>query len=104
MQILVNFNFYIILWINIQDVEYFVDSQRTYLIETFHNLTTKYCPQKTSYSFKMFIIRKTLFYLHFNENHSNSANTFKFREKIIKSVLSRWKNCRENCFVSNFLQ
>jgi hypothetical protein len=73
----------------IQDVEYFVDAQRTYLTETFHNLTTKYCPKKTSYSFKMYIMRKTLAALHFNENHSNITNTFKFREKIMKRVLSR---------------
>jgi hypothetical protein len=60
----------------IQNVEYFVDVQRTYLIETFHNLTTKYPPKKTSYSFKMYIMRKTLVALYFNEIYSNNTNTF----------------------------
>jgi hypothetical protein len=73
----------------IQDVEYFVDAQRTCLTETFHILTTKYCPKKTSYSFKKYIMMKILAAHHFNENHSNSTKTFNFREKIIKGVLSR---------------
>jgi hypothetical protein len=38
---------------------------------------------------QVYIMRKTLVALHFNENHSNSTNTFKFREKIIKGVVSR---------------
>jgi hypothetical protein len=74
---------------HLDDVEYFVDGQRTNLTESFQNIATKYCPKRTPYSFKHYIMRKTLAALQFNEQHSKEEKEYRFRRTIINRVLQK---------------
>jgi hypothetical protein len=71
------------------NVEYFVDGQRTNLTESFQNIATKYCPKRTPYSFKHYIMRKTLAALQFNEQHPKEEKEYKFRRTIINRVFKK---------------
>jgi hypothetical protein len=72
---------------HLDDIPDYLENKRTYLSESFHSLTTHYCPKGVPFSFETYKARKYLAVLHWNENSGKKKPTHEFRRKILEKFL-----------------
>ena len=76
---------------HVDDIEYYDLAYRTFQCESFHHLTTKYCPKGVSFSFNIYKMRKSLAALDWNENYGKKDKTYRFRDIVMKKISERFK-------------
>ena len=56
-----------------EELESVVELRRTFFAESFHALCNKYCPKQQYVGFRVYVMRKSLARLHWNENRASSS-------------------------------